>query len=81
LHQIQYAVKQGCARLRKALKCTLEAIFTVMESRIADRKAAKTTIMAFVAGGVWCFVQPNLRAIGIILLGKTQVITPALPCC
>jgi hypothetical protein len=45
-----------------------------MESRIADRKAAKTTIMAFVAGGVWCFVQPNLRAIGIILPGKMQML-------
>ena len=35
LHQIQYAVKQGYVRLRKASKCISEAIFTVMESRVA----------------------------------------------
>ncbi len=45
LHQIQYAVKQGCVRMRNALKCTLEGVFTVMERRNADQKAAETTIM------------------------------------
>ena len=35
-HQIQYAVKQRCVRLRNAVKCTSEAVFTVIESRIAD---------------------------------------------
>jgi len=34
LHQIQYAVKQGCARLRNALKCISEAMFTVTKSRV-----------------------------------------------
>ena len=42
-------VKQGCDRLRDAVKCTQEAILTVMERRITDQKAADTTIMAFVA--------------------------------
>ena len=37
MHQIQYAVKQGCVRLRNALKCMSEAIFTVMESRVAEK--------------------------------------------
>ena len=45
MHRIHYAVKQGCVRLRDALKCTTEALFTVMKSRIADWKAT----MAFVA--------------------------------
>ena len=35
-HQIQYAVKQGCVTLRNVLKCILEAIFTVMESGLAE---------------------------------------------
>ena len=33
---VHYAVKQGCVRLRNALKCTSEAIFTVMKNMIAD---------------------------------------------
>ncbi len=35
LHQIWYAVKQGCVRLRNAMECISETISTVMESRIA----------------------------------------------
>ncbi len=34
LHQIQHAVKQGCAGLRNALKCISEAMFTVTESSV-----------------------------------------------
>jgi len=36
-----YAVMQGRVRLRDALKCISEAIFTVMVSRTADLKAAE----------------------------------------
>ena len=46
LHQIQYAVKQGCVRLRNALECISEAIFTVTESRVADLGAAVTIVIA-----------------------------------
>ncbi len=35
------AVMQNCVRLRKALRCISEAIFTVMESRSADLEAAE----------------------------------------
>jgi len=49
LHQIQYAVKQGCIRLRNALERISEAIFAAMESRVADCKAAEAALMAFVA--------------------------------
>ena len=49
MHQIQYAVKQGCVRLRNALTCISEAMFTFMKSRVAGLEAAVTTIMASVA--------------------------------
>ncbi len=38
---VQYAVMQGCVRLRGALKCISEAIFTVMISVTADLQAAE----------------------------------------
>jgi len=38
---VQYAVMQGCVRLRDALKCILQAIFTLMMSRTATLKAAE----------------------------------------
>jgi len=38
---VQYAVMQGCVRLRDALKCILQAIFTFMMSRTATLKAAE----------------------------------------
>jgi len=37
----QYAVMQGCVRLRNALECISEAVFTLMVSRTADLKAAE----------------------------------------
>jgi hypothetical protein len=36
LQSLQYAVRQGCVRLRNALKCISQAIFTVTDSRVAD---------------------------------------------
>ncbi len=48
LHQIQYAVKQGCVRLRNALTCTSEAIFTCFVLCRGPGAGAEVT-----AGGVF----------------------------
>ncbi len=36
LHQIHYAVKQGCVRLRNALRCISEAIFTFTTNQLLN---------------------------------------------
>ena len=54
---VHYAVKQGCVRLRNALKCTAEAIFTVMKNIIADWKAVETIVNELVAHSLDIYVN------------------------
>jgi hypothetical protein len=64
-------------RLRDALKCTSEGSFTVLERRIADQKAAETTIMAFVAD-CWGEAEFRLQAQAHAEL-RLEVVLLAIP--